>query len=77
MFPQWDNSSSINWTILVERQSYAVLVTGMVLLLWGIFLRGIVNWYGRMRLSETPVGLWEQAKQAGFALLALPSQEER
>jgi|SRR5579872_2785864 len=73
VFPQWDNPNVINWTLLLERQSYAVLVTGMVLLLLGILLRGVVNWYGRTRLSERPIGLWEQAKHAGFALLALPS----
>ena len=75
VFPKWDDANSINWTILVERQSYAVLFTGIVLLLSGIFLRGMVNWYGRRHLSVTPIGLWEQAKQAGFALF-LPDQEE-
>lgn len=75
-FPQWDNSDAINWTFLLERQSYAVLVAGIVLLLLGTSLRGIVNWYGRTRLSKAPIGLWEQAKRAGFALLAFPSQQD-
>ena len=72
IFPHWDDS--ISWTILVERQSYAVLVTGIVLMFLGLLLRGIIDWYGKARLSVAPVGPWEQVKRGGFVLLASPSQ---
>lgn len=54
IFPDWDES--INWTILFERQSYAVLVTGVLLLLLGLLLRGIIGWYGKTSLSVVPMG---------------------
>jgi hypothetical protein len=71
VIPGWEES--INWTVMVERQSYAVLVTGMALLVLGLFLRRIVEWYAETNLPNIPPGPWDQLRLGGLALLAASS----
>jgi hypothetical protein len=71
--PSWQEN--INWTLLVERQSNAALVAGIVLLCFAICLRRIICWYGR-KFSINPMGPWEQLSHGGVALFsATPAGE--
>ncbi len=68
ILPHWEES--INWTVVVERQSYAVLVTGIALLILGLFLRRVVEWYAETHLRTVPPGPWDQLRQGGLAMIA-------
>jgi hypothetical protein len=71
--PFWQEK--INWAVLVERQSNATLVAGIVLLFFGLCLRRAICWYGR-KLSLIPLGPLEQLRQTGVALFsAIPGGE--
>jgi len=67
ILPSWQER--INWTVLVERQSYDTIVVGIVLLCLGIFLRRLIFWYGRT-ISVVPISPWEQLRHAGVALFS-------
>jgi len=70
-FPSWQEG--INWTVLVERQSYAALIVGIALLCLALGLRRVICWYGQ-RFSIPPMGAWEQLRRGGVALFsAIPS----
>jgi hypothetical protein len=73
VLPDWEES--INWTVMVERQSYAVLVTGIALLILGLFLRRAVEWYAETYLPNVPPGPWDQLRLGGLALLAASPAE--
>jgi len=68
--PHWDDS--IRLTLLVERQSYAVLVIGLLLLTLSLLWRRALDLYGRKILGVSPVYLRIQLKQGGLALLGRP-----
>ncbi len=68
--PDWDES--ILWTLLVERQSYAVLVIGLLLLMLGLLWRLALESYGRKILGVGRVRLRVQLKQGSLALLGHP-----
>jgi hypothetical protein len=61
----------INWTVLVERQSYATLVIGIVLLCLAIGLRRLIFWYGK-KYYIVPMSPWEQLRHGGVALFSAP-----
>jgi transglutaminase superfamily protein len=65
VFPSWQER--INWTVLVERQSYDTIVIGFLLLCFATCLRRLIFWYGR-KISITPMNPWEQLRHVGVAL---------
>jgi hypothetical protein len=67
ILPSWQES--INWTLLVERQSSATLLAGIVLLCFAICLRRMICWYAR-KFSIIPMGPWEQLSHVGVALFS-------
>ena len=67
LVPSWQEN--INWTVLVERQSYDTIVVGIVLLICAIFLRHLISWYGR-RISISSVTPWDQLRRAAMALFS-------
>ena len=69
-FPHWDES--IRWTLLLERQSYATLVLGLLLLTLTLLGRRALNFYGRKFLGVGPVRLRVQLKHGSLALLRHP-----
>jgi len=73
LLPSWQEN--VNWTVLVERQSYDTIVVGMVLLVCAIFLRRLISWYGR-RISVVSITPWEQLRHAAMALFS-PSEALR
>ena len=70
VLPSWQER--INWTVLVERQSYNTLVVGIALICLGICLRRIIFWYGR-KFSIFPMSPWEQLRHGGVALFSVSS----
>jgi hypothetical protein len=73
VLPSWQDS--INWTLLVERQSNATLVVGIVLLCFAICLRRMICWYGR-KCSIVLISPWMQLSRASGALFsAIPAGE--
>lgn len=70
LLPSWQEN--VNWTVLVERQSYDTIVVGIVLLVCAIFLRRLIGWYGR-RISVVSFTPWEQLRHAAMALFS-PSE---
>jgi len=67
ILPVWQDN--INWTVLVERQSYDTIVVGFALLLCGLVIRSLISWYGR-RISMTPISPWAQLRRTGVALFS-------
>ena len=65
--PSWQER--INWTVLVERQSYDTIVVGFALLLFTFFLRRFISWYGR-KISVVPISPWEQLRRTGVTLFS-------
>jgi hypothetical protein len=67
--PLWQER--INWTVLVERQSYDTLIVGLVMLSLAIFLRRLILWYSK-NLSIPAMTPWEQLRQGGVLLFSAP-----
>jgi transglutaminase superfamily protein len=67
LVPSWQEK--INWTVLVERQSYDTIVVGILLLICAIFLRRLISWYGG-RISVVSISPWEQLRRAAMALFS-------
>jgi hypothetical protein len=67
LLPAWQES--INWALLVERESCATLVTGLVLLMFAACMRYLLLWYGR-KFSFVPMSPWEMLKRGGVALFS-------
>jgi hypothetical protein len=63
--PAWQER--INWTILLERQSYSTVIVGIALLCAAFVLRSLIVWYGR-KVSLVPMSPWEQLRLGGTAL---------
>jgi transglutaminase superfamily protein len=75
VLPSWQES--INWALLVERQSNATLLAGIVLLCFAICLRRMICWHAR-KSSIILIGPWEQLSHVGVALFsAAPAGESR
>lgn len=67
VLPSWQER--INWTVLVERQSYDTIVVGILLLGFAICLGRLISWYGR-KISVIPINPWEQLRQVGVTLFS-------
>jgi hypothetical protein len=49
LWPTWEES--INWTLLVERESFAMLIVSLLLLFMVLAARFLLAWYCRARLG--------------------------
>jgi len=70
IWPSWEES--INWTLLVERESFAVLVASILLLCFALGARLILGWYCRSRLGIANERLRDQIMRAGQAVAGSP-----
>ena len=70
VLPSWQER--VNWAVLVERQSNATLIAGIVLLCVAIFLRRLIFWYGQ-KYSIVPMSPWEQLMHGGVSLFSAPA----
>lgn len=69
ILPAWQDR--INWTMLVERESYDTFLLGMAFLCLAICLRRMIFWYGQ-KVSIFPMNPWEQIRRGGVALFSAP-----
>lgn len=74
VLPSWQER--INWAVLVERQSNATLVAGLVLLCISLCLRRLMVWAGK-KWSIVALGFWEQLTRGGVALFSSPPAGNR
>jgi hypothetical protein len=66
IWPPWEEA--INWTLLVERESFAMLVASIFLLCFALAARLLLGWYGKSRLGIARERLRDQIVRAGHAM---------
>lgn len=66
--PGWEDSATV--TLLVERESFAAVFSGVLLIIFLLLLRSGLKWYGRERLrilaGKTLLVQWRRALDAFF-----------
>jgi len=70
IWPSWEES--INWTLLMERESFALLTTSILLLCFALAVRLFLGWYCSRKLGIDRVRLRDQLGRAGSVLLSNP-----
>jgi hypothetical protein len=70
VWPSWEES--INWTLLVERESFAMLVASIFLLCIALALRMLLGWYCRSKLGIARERLRDQILRAGQLIIGGP-----
>lgn len=65
--PGWEDTTSM--TLLVERESFAAMVSSFLLLIFLILLRTALRWYGEKRLGVHSVHIRQQLRRACNAFL--------
>jgi hypothetical protein len=68
--PNWEEA--FNWSLLLERESYTLLMSSLVIFCIFLGLRLVLAWYGDHKLGFSRVRLREQLARAGMALLSSP-----
>jgi hypothetical protein len=68
IWPAWEES--INWTLLLERASFAMLTISIFLLCFALAARLVLGWYCSRRLGIVRVRLRDQLIRAGTALFS-------
>jgi hypothetical protein len=69
-FPNWEES--VDWSLLLERESFFYLVLSVTLVLVFLLLRAILAWYADSRLQIPRFHLREHALRAGVAFFSTP-----
>jgi hypothetical protein len=70
IWPPWEEA--INWTLLVERESFAMLVASIFLLCFALAARFLLGWYCWRKLGIARVRLRDQILRAGQILVGNP-----
>jgi hypothetical protein len=70
IWPSWEES--INWTLFLERESFAALTISILLLCFALALRVILSWYCSRKLGIARVRLRDQLARAGEVLVSDP-----
>jgi hypothetical protein len=63
VWPTWEES--INWTLIVERESFAVLISSVFLLCFALTARFLMGWYCWQKLGIARERLRDQILRAG------------
>lgn len=63
IWPSWEEA--INWTLLVERESFAMLVASVLLLCFALAVRVLLGWYCKSKLGIARERLRDQILRAG------------
>jgi hypothetical protein len=66
IWPSWEEA--INWTLLVERESFAMLVASIFLLCFALAARILLGWYCRSKLGIARERLRDQILRAGHVV---------
>ena len=67
VIPGWEDTTST--TLLVERESFAAMVSSFLLLIFLILLRTSLRWYGEKRLGVHSAHIRQQLRRACHAFL--------
>ena len=70
VWPSWEES--LNWTLLVERESFAMLTISVLLLCFTLAARLALGWYCSRRLGLARIRLRDQIVRAGQVLVGSP-----
>jgi hypothetical protein len=70
IWPPWEEA--INWTLLVERESFAMLVASIFLLCFALAARFLLGWYCWRKLGIARVRLRDQILRAGQIMVGNP-----
>ena len=68
--PSWDEA--IDWSLLLERESYFALITASALTLLLLLLRSVLGWYADHRLMVPRFHLREHFLRASVAFFSTP-----
>ncbi|HEV2520747.1 MAG TPA: transglutaminase-like domain-containing protein [Candidatus Acidoferrales bacterium] len=71
VWPNWE--VAINWTLLVERESFAMLVASILMVCFALVARLLLGWYCASRLGIARVRLRDQLLRAGQMLVGSSS----
>lgn len=67
VFPGWEDSMTV--TLLVERESFAAMVTGIFAVFFLVLIRVFLRWYGENRLGVSPFRIRDQVRRAAHAFV--------
>jgi len=67
VLPGWEDSTALS--VLMERESLAMMVFAVTLVAFLALLRTVLRWYGEKRLGFRPVRIREQLQRACHAFL--------
>jgi len=70
IWPSWEES--MNWTLLLERESFAVLTISIFMLCLALAVRLIFGWYCSRKFGIVRVRLRDQLVRAGEVLVSSP-----
>ncbi len=70
IFAGWDEA--VDWSLLLERESFFYLVLSAVATLFFLLLRAVLAWYADSRLRIPRFHLREHAIRAGAAFFSAP-----
>lgn len=70
VYSGWDEA--IDWSLLLERESFFYLVASSILTFFFLFLRVLLGWYADRRLRVPRFHLREHFYRAGAAFLSTP-----
>jgi hypothetical protein len=70
VWPSWEEA--INWTLLVERESFAMLVASVFLFLFALASRLLLGWYLWSKLGIARERLRDQILRAGQLMAGSP-----
>ena len=66
-FPGWEDSMTM--TLLMERESFAATVGGILLVLFLVLIRVFLRWYGENRLGVNSFRIRDQFRRAAHAFV--------
>ena len=70
IWPSWEES--LNWTLLLERESFAVLTISIFILCLALAVRLALGWYRSRKLGIVRVRLRDQLVRAAEVLVSSP-----
>ena len=74
VYPGWDES--VDWSLLLERESYLYLVISTATFLFFLLTRVMLGWYADSRLRIPRFRLREHVVRAGAAFVSTPEIKE-
>lgn len=70
LWPQWEEA--INWTLLVERESFAMVIASLFLLCFALAARFLLAWFCQTKLGIVRDRLRDQILRAGQVVVGSP-----